>query len=86
MIAESSSTKYKDGRVKIDKGDSYIMLVRFGEDLPEIETVLPYGISNQPNSTHYTDQMNMYVNHERKKMTLEKEAIYETAIKIYHPE
>jgi len=28
----------------------------------------------------------MYVNHERKKMTLEKEAIYETAIKIYHPE
>ena len=86
MIAESSSTKYKDGRVKIDKGDSYIMLVRFGEGLPEIETVLPYGISNQPNSTHYTDQMNMYVNHERKKMTLEKEAIYETAIKIYHPE
>ena len=86
MIAESSSTKYKDGRVKIDKGDSYIMLVRFGEDLPEIETVLPYGISNQPNSTHYTDQMNMYVNHERKKMTLEKEAIYETALKIYHPE
>ena len=85
MIAESSSKKYKDGRVKIVKGDSYIMLVRFGEGFPEIETVLPYGVSNDSSSVHYTDQMKMYANHERKKMTLNKEEIYNNSSNIYHP-
>ena len=66
MIAESSSKKYKNGKVKIIKV-ILIMLVRFGDGLPEIETVLPYGISNDSTSIHYTDQMKMYVNHERKK-------------------
>ena len=85
MIAESSSKKYKNGKVKIVKGDSYIMLVRFGDGLPEIETVLPYGISNDSTSIHFTDQMKMYVNHERKKMTLNKAEIYNNSSNIYHP-
>ena len=77
--------RYKNGKVKIVKGDSYIMLVRFGEGFPEIETVLPYGISNDSTSIHYTDQMKMYVNHERKKMTLNKAEIYNNSSNIYHP-
>ncbi len=85
MIAESSSSKYKDGMVKIVKGDSYIMLVKFGDELPEIETVLPYGISNHPKSAHFTDQMNLYATQKRKKMTLDKSEIYKSASNIYHP-
>ena len=85
MIAESSSSKYKDGMVKIVKGDSYIMLVKFGDELPEIETVLPYGISNQPKSVHFTDQMNLYATQKRKKITLDKSEIYKNASNIYHP-
>jgi len=85
MIAESSSSKYKDGMVKIVKGDSYIMLVKFGDELPEIETVLPYGISNHPKSPHFTDQMNLYATQKRKKMTLDKSEIYKNASNIYHP-
>ena len=85
MIAESSSSKYKDGMVKVVKGDSYIMLVKFGDELPEIETVLPYGISNDPKSIHFTDQMNLYATQKRKKMTLDKLEIYKNASNIYHP-
>ncbi len=85
MIAESSSSKYKDGMVKIVKGDSYIMLVKFGDELPEIETVLPYGISSHPKSPHFTDQMNLYATQKRKKMTLDKSEIYKNASNIYHP-
>ena len=85
MIAESSSSKYKDGMVKIVKGDSYIMLVKFGDELPEIETVLPYGISNDAKSVHFTDQMNLYATQKRKKMTLDKSEIYKNASNIYHP-
>ena len=85
MIAESSSSKWKDGKVKIDKGDSYVMLVRFGDELPEIETVLPYGISNDPKSPHFTDQMTLYANQKRKKLTLDKSEIYKNATNIYHP-
>jgi len=85
MIAESSSSKYKDGMVKIVKGDSYIMLVKFGDELPEIETVLPYGISNDAKSVHFTDQMNLYATQKRKKMTLDKSEIYKNASNIYQP-
>ena len=85
MIAESSSSKYKDGMVKIVKGDSYIMLVKFGDELPEIETILPYGISNDAKSVHFTDQMNLYATQKRKKMTLDKIDIYKNASVIYHP-
>ena len=85
MIAESSSSKYKEGMVKIVKGDSYIMLVKFGNELPEIETVLPYGISNDAKSVHFTDQMNLYATQKRKKMTLDKTDIYKNASVIYHP-
>ena len=85
MIAESSSSKYKDGMVKVVKGDSYIMLVKFGDDLPEIETVLPYGISNRAKSPHFTDQMSLYATQKRKKMTLDKTEIYKYSSNIYHP-
>ena len=85
MIAKSSSSKYNEGKVKVVKGDSFIMLVKFGDDLPEIETVLPYGISNLSKSPHLTDQMSMYATQKRKKMTFDKTEIYKNASNIYHP-
>ena len=85
MIAATSTASYNSGVVKAVSGDSYIMLIRYGDDQVEIETVLPYGASAHPDSHHYTDQMNMYVNHQRKKMSLDKDVIMESAIKSYHP-
>ena len=85
MIAATSTQNYKDGKVKSVSGDSYIMLVRYSKDDVEIETVLPYGISTHADSPHYTDQMSMYVNHQRKKMSLDKEVIMNNATRVYHP-
>ncbi len=85
MIAATSSNKYDSTKIKAVSGDSYIMLIRYSEDKVEIETVLPYGISNHEDSPHHTDQMHMYVNHQRKRMTLDKDEIYKTAKSIYHP-
>ncbi|MGJ3234695.1 penicillin acylase family protein [Marivirga sp.] len=67
-------------------GESYILLARFGEGLPKLESIMPYGTSSKPESPHYTDQMELFVNKELKPMTLDKKEIYKNAAKIYHPQ
>jgi acyl-homoserine-lactone acylase len=60
-------------------------LVRFGEEGVEIETVNVYGSSAKPDSPHYTDQMEMFVDKKLKKMSLDKEIVMKEAVKIYSP-
>lgn len=86
MIRAAYPKPYKNGRFRIYVGDSYIMLVKFTKDGPEIHTVSPYGASNKPDSPHYTDQMSLYVNKQTKPMTLNKAEVYKKAEKIYHPQ
>jgi len=85
MIAPSDVVGYKNGRLKAVSGESYIMLIQFSNDAIEIETILPYGNSNNPDSPHYTDQMIKYINKETKLMTLDKEKIFSEAVRIYSP-
>ena len=85
VITAMSSKPYKDGKVKVVSGESYIELVRFTPMGPEIESVISYGSSDHPDSPHYDDQMEMYANFKTKKMTLNKESIYKNAKSIYHP-
>jgi acyl-homoserine-lactone acylase len=67
-------------------GDTYVQLVRFTKDsLPQIESLLPCGNSNRPESPHYTDQMELYTKQQTKKMTLDKATIFRDAERIYHP-
>ncbi|WKK83354.2 penicillin acylase family protein [Marivirga arenosa] len=87
VIAPMYSKKLGDGlKEKTYVGESYILLARFGEGLPKLESIMPYGASSKPESPHYTDQMEMFVNKELKPMTLDKEEIYENAARIYHPQ
>ena len=86
VIRAAYPQPYKNGRFRVFVGDSYIMLVRFTKDGPEIHTVSPYGASNKPDSPHYTDQMQLYANKQTKPMTLNKEQVYKKAEKIYHPQ
>ena len=67
-----SSVPYKDGKVKVVAGESYIELVKFTPDGPEIESVISYGSSDHPESPHYGDQMELYTQFKTKKMTLIK--------------
>ena len=86
VITAMYSKSFKNGRVKAFQGESYIMLIRYPvEGLPIIETVNVYGASNQPESPHYDDQMLLFVNQERKSMTLDLEKVRAEAERIYHP-
>ena len=86
VLAALSASRDQDGRLKARAGDSYIQLVRFSANgLPEIETINAYGASAKPESPHYTDQMEMYVNQQLKPMTLSKAAVLKNAKRRYHP-
>ena len=85
MIAPTYVVRSDNGRFKSVSGESYIMLVKYSKSDIEIETVLPYGNSNNKTSPHYTDQMGLYINKKTKEMTLDKEKIYRDAVRVYNP-
>ena len=71
--------------MKVVSGESYIELVRFTPEGPEIESVISYGSSDHPDSPHYSDQMELYAQFKTKKMTFDRTSIFENASRIYHP-
>ncbi|MFC3878685.1 penicillin acylase family protein [Algoriphagus namhaensis] len=85
VITAMRSVPLKDGTRKGVQGESYIMMVRFGEGLPKIETVNVFGASNRPESSHYDDQMELYLKQDLKPMSLDKSEVYSNAQRIYHP-
>jgi acyl-homoserine-lactone acylase len=85
VLAPMYSIPYKDGMYKGNQGDAYIELVRFTKDGPIIESLNVYGASARKDSPHYTDQMEMYVKQQTKKMTLDKATVYQQAVKKYNP-
>ena len=85
MIAPTYSVPMEGGKVRAVSGESYIMLIKYSEDGPEVETILPYGNSSNSSSPHYTDQMKMYTEKKLKIMTLDKDEILSRAVRIYSP-
>jgi acyl-homoserine-lactone acylase len=85
VIATINTQPYK-GKERATHGESHIIMVRFGEDGPILESVNAFGASNDPDSPYYTDQMELFVNHQLKPMTLDKKKIYAEAARVYHPE
>lgn len=86
VLAAMDSKRLPDGHLRAEQGESYIELVQFRKDaLPEIETVNAYGASNHPDSPHYTDQMELFVKQQTKKMTLDKAQVLREAKRVYHP-
>ncbi len=75
-----------DGRLRTVVGDSYVQLVKFTKDGPEIYSISAYGASSFPDSPHYDDQMEMFVKHQLKPMTLNKGEVLKKAAKTYHPQ
>ena len=85
VITAMSSKPYKNGMVNVFAGESYIGLVRFTDDGPIMESIISFGNSDNPDSEHYTDQMEKYSKFQTKKMTFDKKIIYSQAKKIYNP-
>ena len=85
VITAMKGIKYKDGKIKITHGESYISLVKFKDEKVEIETIMSYGSSDNPNSKHYNDQMDLYSKFKTKKMSLDKDEVYKKGVKVYNP-
>ncbi len=85
VITAMRGVNYKDGRIKISHGESYVGLVRFIDGEVEYESVSPYGSSDNPDSIHYSDQMELLAGFKTKKMTFDRSEIYKNSKKIYHP-
>jgi acyl-homoserine-lactone acylase len=76
----------KDGLLRAQNGDSFIMFAKFSEKGNSYETVVPYGESRRKGSPHLTDQMEMYSQQKTKSITLDKTMVLKTATRIYHPQ
>ncbi len=85
VLAAMYSFEQDNGQYKGVAGDSYIELVRFGPDGVEIESVNAYGSSANEGDEHFTTQMELFAGQKLKKMTLDKEEVLRTAVKVYSP-
>jgi len=85
VITAMNASKYKDGKVQVTHGESYIQLVKFSSKGTEIESIISYGASDHEDSEHYSDQMDIYKNFGTKKMSFEKDFNYKNAKIIYKP-
>jgi acyl-homoserine-lactone acylase len=86
LLSPQWTEKYNDGKLKSVGGDGLIMFIRFAKDrLPQIETVNMYGASSRPGNIHFDDQVELYRFQKTKRMTLDKEEVFKTAKRIYHP-
>ncbi|GIV23288.1 MAG: penicillin acylase family protein [Bacteroidia bacterium] len=63
----------KKGFLRVLAGDTYIQFVRFSRETPYpyIESVLPLGVSGDPTSPHYDDQLPLYRTRRCKPMSLD---------------
>ncbi len=87
VIASIRPAPYKNGKFRAVQGESHIMMIRFPkEGLPLIETVNVYGASNVPDSRHYDDQMQLFLDKKLKPMTLDIDEVRKNAERIYHPQ
>ena len=76
---------WEDGKLRLIKGDTYIMQARFTQAGVKLKTIMPYGASANPDSPHYTDQMEDFVAGRLKTMSLDREEVFKSAARIYSP-
>jgi len=85
VLTTIRSTPWENGMRKAAQGESYILMVKFGDGLPGIESINVYGSSNRPESPHYADQMERFISRDLKPMTLDKAEVLRTAKRVYRP-
>ena len=85
VVTAMRGNAYKNGRIKIEHGESYIALIRFGKTKTTFESVISYGNSARPSSPHYTDQMEMFQNFQLKTIPFDRKEVLKNASKIYRP-
>lgn len=86
-LASTTVSRGADGKLRMNKGDTFIMYAKYGKDgLEELLTSNNCGNSSNPKSKHHNDQMEMFVKKQPKKITMNRDEIYKQAISITHPQ
>ena len=85
VVTAMRGEPYKDGKIKITHGESYIGLVRFTPTKTYYESVISYGNSRRPESPHYSDQMQLYLDFKTKKMSFDRDEVLKSALRRYSP-
>lgn len=80
------SDETKNGSLRAQNGDSFIMFAKFSKNGNTYESIVPYGESRRKDSPHLTDQMELYSKQQTKPVTLDKTKVLQTAERIYHPQ
>jgi acyl-homoserine-lactone acylase len=85
VITAMNASNYKDGKIRVTHGESYIQFAKFSKNGTEIESIISYGASDHKNSKHYSDQMDIYKKFGTKKMSFNRDENYKNAVRIYNP-
>ena len=85
VITAMNASNYKDGKVQVTHGESYIQLVKFSSKGTEIESIISYGSSDNEESPHYDDQMEKYSKFQTKKMSFDRNWVLNNSKRIYNP-
>ena len=85
VITAMNASNYKDGKVQVTHGESYIQLVKFSSKGTEIESIISYGSSDNEESPHYDDQMEKYSKFQTKKMSFDRDWVLNNSKRIYNP-
>lgn len=87
-VPRATDTKLHDkkkGIYKVTGGDGYIQVVRYDEDGADIRSINAYGASSRPESPHYNDQMEMFIDHEYRHLPMTREGVMKISERVYHP-
>jgi acyl-homoserine-lactone acylase len=76
VLAPMYAKEKSPGKLTVRLGEDYIGIAAFGPNgLEHYETVVPYGASARPESPHYTDQMELFVQQKTKRIELDRQKI-----------
>jgi acyl-homoserine lactone acylase PvdQ len=70
--------------IRAQAGDAYVAIVEFGEQV-KAKSIIPYGISDHPESDHYDDQAELYAQGQLKDVNFTEDEIEENLRVKYHP-
>lgn len=76
-----------DGRMRVKHGDSFIMVMTWDQaGKVRSESIQPYGAATtRPDSPHYTDQMQLFIDRKFKPVHFDRADIIATAKRAYRP-
>lgn len=81
-IFASADQTYVRGKWQVDGGYGFAMVVRFSEE-PQAVTLVPFGTSEDANSPHYSDQLDLLVQRRLKVASFKREDVERRAASAY---